>query len=76
MIDWKDHITGQPDVMFGKPVIKGTRIPVGLVLEKLAYGMSANELLEAYPALSEAAITACLLFAAESVNHEVLSRAA
>jgi uncharacterized protein (DUF433 family) len=48
-MNWKDHITSDPSIMFGKMVIKGTRIPVSLLLEKLAAGFSTNDLLQALP---------------------------
>ena len=53
-----------PDVMFGKPVIKGTRITVELILEKLSAGESVEELLDAHPRLSREAVLAALGFAA------------
>ena len=76
LIDWKDHITGSLDVLYGKPVIRGTRIPVDLILEKLANGHTTAQLLEAYPNISADSITACLLFAAESVKSEIIYKAA
>ena len=69
-MDWKQYITSAPEILFGKPVIKGTRIPVDLLLEKLAAGNSTHEILEAYPRLTHDDIQACLLFAAESAKHE------
>jgi uncharacterized protein (DUF433 family) len=69
-MNWKDHITSDPSILFGKMVIKGTRIPVSLILEKLAAGFSTNDLLEAYPRIKVADIQACLLFASENSNHE------
>jgi len=75
-IDWKDHITGSPEVLYGKPVIRGTRIPVDLILEKLANGKTSAQLLEAYPTITADAISACLLFAAESVKSEIIYKAA
>lgn len=56
--------------MFGKTVIKGTRIPVELILEKLAMGYSTEELIAAYPKVTVQDIQACLLFAADSSKHE------
>jgi uncharacterized protein (DUF433 family) len=56
--------------MFGKMVIKGTRIPVELILEKLAVGNSFNDLIEAYPRITISDIQACLLFAADSTKHD------
>jgi len=51
-------------------VIKGTRIPVALILEKLGHGISEEELLKAYPRLSVEAIRAALLYAADNATHE------
>ena len=58
--------------MFGKPVIKGTRIPVDLLLEKMGNGESMDYLLTAYPSVSREALLACLRFAAETVKNEVV----
>ncbi|MCB0785187.1 MAG: DUF433 domain-containing protein, partial [Flavobacteriales bacterium] len=58
MIHWQDHITSEPDVMYGKPCFKGTRIPVELILEKIALGRPVDEILEGYPALSRESIQA------------------
>jgi uncharacterized protein (DUF433 family) len=74
--DWTEHISGDPKVMYGKPVIKGTRIPVDLILEKLAMGSTTEQLLLAYPSITSESITACLLFAADSVKHETIHKAA
>jgi len=57
--------------MFGKPVIKNTRITVELILEKLADGYSFQDLLNAYPSITNDDIKACLLFASESVKNEI-----
>jgi uncharacterized protein (DUF433 family) len=59
-----------PAVMLGKPVIRGTRIPVELILRKLAEGATSGDLLDAYPRLVEADIRACLAYGANSVAHE------
>ena len=65
-------IESNPKVMQGKPVIAGTRITVELILEKLAAGETVEQLLCAYPRLSELAIRAALDFAAKSLGSEVL----
>ncbi|HNP95038.1 MAG TPA: DUF433 domain-containing protein [Cyclobacteriaceae bacterium] len=70
MIDWKNYLTSDPSVLFGKQVVKGTRIPVDLILEKLATNYSFEDLLSAYPKLSPDAIRACLAFASENAKHE------
>ena len=59
-----------PDVMCGKPVIKGTRIPVELVVRKLGEGATIGDLLEGYPNLTKQAIHAALLYAADTIADE------
>jgi uncharacterized protein (DUF433 family) len=56
--------------MMGKPVIRGTRIPVELILRKLAEGASEADLLDAYPRLTREAIQAAIGCAADTVAHE------
>jgi uncharacterized protein (DUF433 family) len=58
-----DRITVDPKVMVGKPVIKGTRITVELIVQLLANGATETEILEDYPDLEKADIKAALLFA-------------
>ena len=70
IMNWKEHILSDPEILFGKPTIKNARIPVDLLLEKLAAGISKQEILEAYPRLTSEDIKACLLFAAEGAKHE------
>lgn len=69
-MDWKAHISSDPSILFGKAVVKNTRIPVELILEKLGHGNSFENLKQAYPRLSNDDILACLLFAAENMIHE------
>ena len=66
----KDRIEITPKIMAGKPVIRGTRIPVELVLRKLAEGAKEKDLLDAYPSLSREDIKAALAYAAKSIAHE------
>jgi uncharacterized protein (DUF433 family) len=66
-----DHrIEVNPKVMLGKPVVKGTRIPVELILRKLGEGVKEAELLDAYPRLTREDIQAALLYAADTLAHE------
>lgn len=67
-----DRIEINPAVMLGKPVIRGTRIPVELLLRKMAEGASEADLFDAYPRLTSADIRAALAYAAESVAHETI----
>ena len=59
--EWRKWIVSDPNVMMGKPVIKGTRITVELILEKLAAGESIEDILEAHPHLQREAIQAALV---------------
>jgi uncharacterized protein (DUF433 family) len=61
------RIEAKPDVMMGKPCIKGTRIPVYLVLQKMAAGESSEQLLHLYPQLASEDVAACLEYAAAFV---------
>ncbi len=61
-----------PGVMHGKPVIRGTRVPVELLLRKLAEGATIPDLLEAYPRLSPEDIQAALEYAADTIAHETV----
>ena len=69
-MNWRDHISSNPEIMFGKMVINGTRIPVELILKKLAAGYSFEDLKQAYPRITKADVQACLLFAADNTKHE------
>jgi len=65
-----DRIEINPAVMLGKPVIKGTRIKVALILRKLAEGATEGELLDAYPRLTREDIRAAIAYAADTIAHE------
>jgi uncharacterized protein (DUF433 family) len=66
------RIEAQPEVMMGKPCIKGTRIPVYLLLQKMAAGETTDELLAAYPQLTQEDLRACLAYAAALAGEEVV----
>lgn len=66
------RISAAPDIMMGKPCIKGTRITVELILRKLGSGRSFVDLLEAYPHLTEDDLRAALAFAADYIQHETV----
>ena len=71
MPEYRKWITSDPNVLFGKPAIKGTRISVELILDELAAGTTIEELIEAYPRLNREAISAALAFAADTLRAEV-----
>ena len=58
--NWRDHIASTPDVLRGKPRIKGTRIPVSLILGYLAGGSTFDDILSEFPDLTKVQIAACL----------------
>ncbi|MFO8240421.1 MAG: DUF433 domain-containing protein [Dissulfuribacterales bacterium] len=72
MKDWRNYIESKPTLLYGKPVVKGTRIPVDLLLEKLSEGEGVEDLLEAYPRLKREDVFAALAFAAEMIKNEVV----
>lgn len=69
-VDWKDCIVSTPDVLRGKPRIKGTRIPVSLVLGYLASGNKVDDIINEFPDLKEEQIAACLDYARELSEFE------
>jgi uncharacterized protein (DUF433 family) len=70
----EDRITTDPDVMVGKPVVRGTRIPVERVLEQLAYNPDLHELFAAYPRLTVDDVKACLAYAQRAVSRKAARR--
>ncbi len=71
-MNWQDHISIDPKVMLGKPVIKGTRITVELIVERLGQGQTWEELIISYPHISREAIMACLQYAAYVISNEII----
>lgn len=71
-MDWRDHITTDPAVCHGKACIRGTRIPVAVVLANLAAGLSVEELRRSYPGLGSDAVPAALAYAADLAQETLL----
>lgn len=69
-MDYREHIESNVNIMLGKPVIKGTRLTVALVLQKLSEGATINELINAYPSLTPVAINAVLAYASDVIANE------
>jgi uncharacterized protein (DUF433 family) len=69
-MDWREYIEQRPDVMLGKPVIKGTRLTVEQILEDLSDGATEADLLEAHPRLRPEHIRAALAFGAAALASE------
>ena len=70
-VDWKDHIISTLDVLRGKPRLKGTRIPVSLILGYLAAGYTFEEIIREFPDLENEQIAACLDYARDLAEFEV-----
>jgi uncharacterized protein (DUF433 family) len=73
-MNWQDRIILDPQVLAGKPIIRGTRIAVELVLEMLGAGWTEADLLRNYPHLTHADILACLQYASASLSSERVYR--
>jgi uncharacterized protein (DUF433 family) len=69
-MDWRDHIYSNPDILGGKPIVRGTRISVELILEYFADGCSEADVLVAYDHLTTDDVRAALAFAQEMVAEE------
>jgi uncharacterized protein (DUF433 family) len=71
-VQWKQHIVSDPEILRGKPRIKGTCIPVGLVLGHLAAGKTSADILAEFPDLTGEQIAACLDYARELSEFEAV----
>ena len=69
--DWKDFITSDPTILRGRPRIKGTRIPVSLILGHLAEGQTTEQIIAEFPDLTPERIAACLDYARALSEFEV-----
>ena len=69
-VDWRDHVEVRPDVLVGKPVIKGTRLAVELVLDLLAAGCTEVAILDNYPGITSKQVQACVAYAADVIRSE------
>ncbi|HVE70128.1 MAG TPA: DUF433 domain-containing protein [Thermoanaerobaculia bacterium] len=71
-MNWRQHITVDPDVCHGQACVAGTRILVSVVLDNLAAGVPEAEMLQSYPRLTAEAIQACIAYAADLAREEVV----
>lgn len=71
-IRWQDRVVAAADLHHGDPCIKGTRIPVTIIIGSLADGLTAGEIRQAYPQLTDDDIAAALAYAADVIQREVL----
>lgn len=69
-MDWRERIVCNPDILVGKPTVKGTRLSVELIIGWLAQGWTHEMLIASYPQLSQEDILAALAFTAEKMREE------
>jgi uncharacterized protein (DUF433 family) len=70
MMDWQDRIVIDPDVLVGKPILKGTRLAVEFIVDLLAQGWTEADILRNYPGLTHQDIQACLAYASHILGAE------
>jgi uncharacterized protein (DUF433 family) len=71
-IHWKDFVVIDPEIHHGEPCIKGTRVPVAIIVGSIADGMTLEDVIKEYPQLKPDAIRAALSYAAEAVRQDIL----
>lgn len=69
--EWQKYIQADPNIMMGKPVFAGTRIPVDLIFEKIGSGESVDQILEAHPRLTRPAVFAAFAFVSDWLKAEI-----
>ncbi|MEG3937915.1 DUF433 domain-containing protein [Microcoleus sp. S36b_A3] len=72
-VNWREHIVSTPDVLRGKPRIKGTRIPVSLILGYLASNNTVEQIIDEFPDIAKEQIAACLDYARDLSNFETVA---
>ena len=71
-MSWHDYITTDPHICHGQACIRGTRIPVSVILDNLAANLSSQEIMQNYPALTEASIRAATRYAAHLARERIV----
>ena len=72
-MNWRDHITVDPEICHGRACITGTRVLVTTVLDNLAAGLDSDEIMRSYPSITRESIRAAVCYAAELANERVVS---
>jgi uncharacterized protein (DUF433 family) len=72
-MNWREHISVDPEVAHGQACFKGTRVPVSVVLDNLAAGVGKEEILKSYPSLNQEAIQAAIAYAAELAKEHTIT---
>jgi uncharacterized protein (DUF433 family) len=69
-MSWRDRIVADPKILVGKPIVRGTRISVELIVDLLADGWTTEQILDSYPTISAEDIRACLAYAGQLLREE------
>ncbi|MDX1998936.1 MAG: DUF433 domain-containing protein [Thermoanaerobaculia bacterium] len=72
-MNWRDHISVDPRIVHGRACIRGTRVPVTVILANLAAGRTVAEILADYPSVSPDGVAAALFYAAELADERALA---
>lgn len=72
-MDWREYISVDPEICHGQACVRGTRIPVSVILDNLATGLSYEDILHSYPSLDHKAIQAAIAYAAELTRERIIS---
>jgi uncharacterized protein (DUF433 family) len=69
-MNWQERIVIEPNILVGKPIIKGTRLAVEFIIDLLAQGWSTDEIIDNYPGIAKEDIQACLSYASAALKTE------
>lgn len=69
-MNYREKIFISPDIMLGKPVIKGTRITVELIIKKMSEGMEINDIIQEFPQVTRDDVMACLAYSADVISRD------
>lgn len=72
-MNWQEYVSVDPEICHGQACVRGTRIPVSVILDNLAAGVAAEEVLASYPTLTATAIQAALGYAADLAKERVVA---
>lgn len=70
-MNWQEYIISDPKILVGKPIIKGTRISVELILELFSLGWTEEQILDSYPSLSSKSLKAVFAYSKECIQQEL-----
>ncbi len=70
-MSWQEYIISDPKILVGKPIIKGTRISVELILELFSLGWTEEQILDSYPSLSNKSLKAVFAYSKECIQQEL-----